>query len=307
MWSADIAVDAGLAAETIASQFPQFSGCALEPFGLGWDNAAFLVDGRVVFRFPRRRVAVRLIERECALLPFIAPYVPLAISAPAFVGTPCAAFPWPFAGYERLAGETASTVTLNATLRHGLARPLGRFLRALHGIDPAPFVGRGLPPDEIGRLDHTKRLRFTRERIASLAGVGVPDGDAFLEWLERHPPPALADARRTIVHGDLYARHVLLDDNGAPSGIIDWGDIHRGDPALDIAIAPLMLPATAYGAFREAYGPIDARTWSAATYRAIAHAVVEIDYGVRENDAGMRRIGVDALQLLRETLLADSS
>jgi hypothetical protein len=59
-----------------------------------------------------------------------------------------------------------------------------------------------------------------------------------------------------------------------------------------------MLPQSAHGAFRDAYGPIDERTWHAARYRALDHAVLELDYGIRADDAGMRSIGSAALQRL---------
>ena len=114
---------------------------------------------------------------------------------------------------------------------------------------------------------------------------------AFIEWLAAHPPGALADDARTLVHGDLYARHVLVDANARPSGVIDWGDVHLGDPALDIAIAHLVLPASRTPRSAPRTARIDERTWAAARYRAIYHAILELDYGVRADDAGMRASG----------------
>jgi aminoglycoside phosphotransferase (APT) family kinase protein len=301
-WNADIAVDAALAARAIGEQFAELRNATVEAFGSGWDNAAFLVGGSIVFRFPRRRTAVRLIERECALLGPIAPYLPLAISAPTYVGRASDVFPWPFAGYALIAGTPASEVTLDDAARCALAAPLGNFLHALHAVETAPLVERGLPPDEIGRLDPVKRIRLARERVDSLAQAGVEDGATLVAWLETHPPQSLAAGRRTIVHGDLYARHILLDDRRGVAGVIDWGDIHLGDPALDIALAHLMLPSGAHGTFRSAYGPIDERTWSVARFRAVYHAMLEIDYGVREHDAGMRNAGIAALHLMRATI-----
>ena len=88
-----------------------------------------------------------------------------------------------------------------------------------------------------------------------------------------------------------------------PAGIIDWGDLHFGDRALDIAIAHLMLPQRAHSIFRAAYGGVDERTWQAARYRALYHAILEAEYGVREHDEGMRAIGAAALGL---ALLSDA-
>jgi aminoglycoside phosphotransferase (APT) family kinase protein len=83
--------------------------------------------------------------------------------------------------------------------------------------------------------------------------------------LAANPPAPLDERRRTVVHDDLYARHVLLDRSMEQAGIIDRGDMHLGNPALDIAIAHRLLPANAHDAFRSAYGPIDERTWRAAS------------------------------------------
>jgi aminoglycoside phosphotransferase (APT) family kinase protein len=302
-WTADIDVDALLAARLVAAQFPELANATVEPFGAGWDNAAFLIDGRLVFRLPRRRRVAGLIEREISILPQIAARLPLAISAPTLIGKKTPDYPWVFAGYELIAGSTACSVIVSDESRAGLAKPLARFLRALHDVGTSDLVERGLPPDEIGRLDHQKRLPMTRERLAALAASGhLADGGIFADWLEAHPPQPLGDERRRLVHGDLYARHILLDGAALPTGVIDWGDVHLGDPALDVAIAHLMLPSSAYDAFRTAYGGIDDRTWNAARYRAIYHAILELDYGVRENDAGMLAMGLTALRFIRPTI-----
>jgi aminoglycoside phosphotransferase (APT) family kinase protein len=298
-WTSDIAIDTALASRLIAEQFPALAPLAVEPLGSGWDNAAFTVGGHIGFRFPRRRVAANLIGREIAALPRIAPYVPLAIPAPTYIGAPTNAYPWYFAGYPLIAGTTADTRALSDATRMTFAEPLGAFLAALHALDPRPFTVRGLPPDEIGRLDHEKRLRQTRERREVVNAAGYGDlFEAALAWLEEHPPQPCADAVRTVVHGDLYARHVLIDDADRITGIIDWGDIHHGDPALDLMIVHLALPPAAYGAFRAAYGPIDERMWNASRYRAMYHAIIEIEYGVRIADEAMRDAGLNGLRLM---------
>jgi aminoglycoside phosphotransferase (APT) family kinase protein len=300
-WAADIHVDRALATALIGSQFPELLPKKVEPFGAGWDNVAFLADGKVVFRFPRRRIVTKLLEREIALLPQIAGALPLRISAPTFVGVATPAFPWKFAGYPVIEGTTVASLGLSDAERSRLAEPLGVFLRALHGIDPAPLVALGLPPDEIGRLDADKFLRVEK-RVPSLATAGVEEAQPFIDWLAAHLPVPIAAEKRTLVHGDLYAPHVVLDNALLPAGVIDWGDIHLGDPALDLAVAHLLLPAGAHHAFRDAYGAIDERTWQAARYRAIYHAILEVDYGVREKNRGLRQSGADALRLLRDGL-----
>ncbi len=43
-----------------------------------------------------------------------------------------------------------------------------------------------------------------------------------------------------LMHGDLYARHLLLDESFQLSRVIDWGDLHAGDGAVDLAVAWLV-------------------------------------------------------------------
>jgi len=273
-----------------------------ELLGYGWDNAAFLVNDAYVFRFPRRAIAVPLIRTELAALPRIAPLLPAPIPVPSFAGSPSPGYPWPFAGYPLLRGRPLDAKRPSVCERSLLAPALGAFLRALHGARSHAAAASVLDGDLIGRLDHAKRLPQARARFADAAAAGVfAGGDVFIAAMERLAP---TDAPRpaVVVHGDLYARHLLVDDTGALGGVIDWGDIHLGDPALDLAAAKLVLPPDALDEFRAHYGRSDAATWDRATYRAIHHAALELAYGIDRSDRDLIDAAVFALAALREQL-----
>lgn len=108
--------------------------------------------------------------------------------------------------------------------------------------------------------------------------------------------------RRCIVHGDVYARHLLVDDRHRLTGVIDWGDVHVGDPALDLMAAFSMLPPRAYREFKAAYGGVDEQTWMLAKYRAVYHGALVTHFGMQINDAALRDAGLAGLRLIRETL-----
>jgi aminoglycoside phosphotransferase (APT) family kinase protein len=302
MWTPEIVVDADRARAMIAARFPELRAERVERLGQGWDNAAYLVDGTAVFRFPQRGIAAPLIATEIAVLPLIAPAVaPVAIPVPRWVGTPDDAYPWRFAGYPLLSGTPVDVVNPDDAALAPLARPLGRFLRALHGIDTAPAIAAGLPPDVIGRLDPAKRVPQVRERLATLASRGVvreADAAALLERFIAEAPDG-APARLAVLHGDLYARHLLLDESAALAGVIDWGDVHLGDPAVDLSVVHEIVPAGAHGEFFAEYGSVDERTWRRARWRAIHHAILVAENGSAIGDtsladgglAGLRRIG----------------
>jgi aminoglycoside phosphotransferase (APT) family kinase protein len=297
-WHPEIAVDATTAQALIGAQFPHLDASNVEAIGFGFDNTAFLVGDAFVFRFPRRSIAVPLMEREMAVLPTIAPLLPVAIPVPILSGLPGSTYPWPFAGYKLLSGSTASSLTLSDAQRERIATPLGAFLRRLHSVDVRDAVGEALPSDLFGRLDHSRRLPLATERMAELESAGVlRDIEPLLEYMAQHPPAVCDDPR--VVHGDMYARHLLLDDERNLCGVIDWGDVHLGDPALDLAIVLTMLPESAFSTFLAAYGDVAPATWERATYRAIYHSVLVAHYGYGSGDTEMLRAGVDALARAR--------
>ena len=127
IWHPEIAVDEEAARVLIRAQFPQLDASRVEAIGFGFDNTAFLVGDAYVFRFPRRAIAVALIEREMAVLPAIAPLVPVPIPVPILDGRPDGAYPWPFAGYKLLNGSTASSLNLSDADCERIAEPLGAF------------------------------------------------------------------------------------------------------------------------------------------------------------------------------------
>jgi aminoglycoside phosphotransferase (APT) family kinase protein len=264
-WRAEIDVDEDLARELIEGPWPQFRGTVIRRFGQGWDNSAYLVDERIIFRFPRRSIAVPLIAHELAMLPKIAPHVPFAIPNPSYAGVPGASYPWPFEGYDFVPGETACTRELSDGERLQLATDLGQFLRALHDIDVEPLDG--LRHDSFGKMR------------PELLGI-------------QEPP---LQAQDCVVHGDLYARHLLLDDGNRLCGVIDWGDLHRGPAAVDLSAVHMMIPPRHREAFFAAYGEVDEQSWHFARYRARHHASYVLEYAASVGDADLKRAAEVAL------------
>ena len=213
-WTADVDITLTFARDLLLAQFPQFADATFEPFGEGWDNAAFLVGDEYVFRFPRRAFAAPLIEREIKLLAHIANALPVAISVPLYAGKPTDDFPWHFAGYRRLPGHTAYRVPLNDDRRRALAVPLANFLRALHAIDPEPLRDIGLPLDEIGRLNHGRRVSQVRSRSQTLSPAEPVISCIWRNFCatHQHPPrpvPAYFILETTIRFGRVRICEIL--------------------------------------------------------------------------------------------------
>jgi aminoglycoside phosphotransferase (APT) family kinase protein len=297
LWDADTPLTREDAARLVERRFPELAPARLEPLGTGWDNAAYTVNGRWVFRFPRRKIAAGLLENEARILPRLAPHLPLRIPQPVWHGRPEGAYPYPFAGYELLPGVTACAVEWTPEERLRNAPLLGRFLAALHGIEvDDETLARG-PGDELARADLRKRAPLILERLAQVeAEHPAVEGAGVRAWLSRLVDTAPWTRRPCWVHGDLYARHLLVDEHLTVTGVLDWGDVHLGDPAIDLTIAFTFLPPEARGAFREAYGDIDEATWDRARFRAFQYGTALLMYGPSVGDAAITRVGIDSLR-----------
>ena len=282
-WSPEVTVDADFARRLISSQFPDVAGDSLRLIGEGWDNTVWLVDEQWVFRFPRRQLAIPGVEREIAALASLAPLLPLPVPAPVFVGEPADGFPWPFFGARFLPGSEPLGLSEDARAR--LARPLGEFLRALHAADVPD-----LPADPFGRADVTIRVPKTREQLVALAAEGLwhaPSSvDEILSAAEHLPAPEPT----VVCHGDLHLRHLLVDDAVAAACVIDWGDLCRGDPSIDMPLVWALLPNR--DDFLAAYGPVTDDQLLRARVLALFLCAVLALYA---NHEGMHALEAEAL------------
>ena len=107
-WAPELTVDERLARRLLADAFPDLPLRTLRPLAEGWDSTVFLVDDEWAFRFPRREVVLPGLEAEIAVLPLLAPQLPVAIPVPELVAPPSDAFPWPFAGARLIPGREAT-------------------------------------------------------------------------------------------------------------------------------------------------------------------------------------------------------
>jgi aminoglycoside phosphotransferase (APT) family kinase protein len=295
-WAAEIEVGEPVVRRLLAEQFELEPG-SLRLLAEGWDNSVWVADGTWAFRFPRRRIALPGVERELAVLPRLAPLLPVPVPLPRFVGRPSERYPWPFFGARLLPGREPESAAPAEDDRGELASVLGSFLRVLHAPELAAAVDpeRRLPVDFNRRADMTARVPRTREQLAALERLGVWQAPRLVERLlaeaERLPPPA-AEA---VVHGDLHFRHVLVED-GAVTGVIDWGDVCRADPAVDLQLVWSFVPPAAREQFLLAYGPVSEEQLLRARVLALSLSAALAAYGHHE---ALPQVELEALAGLR--------
>ena len=287
-WAAEVDVDEALAERLIRAQFPPLPERSVALLAEGWDYTAFVVDDALVFRFPRRAVVVPGTEREIATLPSLAQLLPVAIPKPEHVGRPSDAFPWPFYGARYLAGAEPGA-SLSDEVRTGLARPLARVLRALHAPGTLATAGGALPFDPIGRADMTVRVPRTRESITAIADLwqAPPEAEELFARASELPAPE----PRAVCHGDLHFRQLLVQGE-ALTGIVDWVDLCRSDPGVDLSLAYGFLPPAARREFFEEHGEVNPASLVRARVLAINLMAILARYG---HDEAMPDVEAEAL------------
>lgn len=222
--AADIEIDEPLVRSLLREQQPDLADLPLREIDSGWDNAMFRLGDALAVRLPRRVAVTHLIEREQTWLPLLAPLLPIPVPAPVRFGRPAQNYPSRWSIVPWLSG-------INADLcepRADQAERLAAFLCALHCPAPAnaplnPY--RGVPLRE--RAEQiVERIRRLERETTLLNDDIVRIYHAAIE--------APIDVAPTWLHGDLHAGNLLVDD-GVISGVIDWGDMTRGDRATDLA------------------------------------------------------------------------
>jgi len=297
-WASEQKISIDTATTLITEQFPEISLRQIKLLGEGWDNVVYLVNNLIVFRFPRRSLAVDLLKVELELLPLISQEsIPIPVPAPLYFGKPGSTYPWPFAGYTFLSGETMCRANLSDIERRQLVTPVARFLSYLHSIDTSKW---NAPLDTIGRTDLKKRMPQVNERLNYLKKWGIVED--ISPWLELgtrlEKSQQVKKETFSLVHGDLYARHLLIDKNRTCCGVIDWGDIHVGNRAIDLAVVFLLFPPDSRKDFWNIYGTVDKACRDLAQARALYSAVTIAWYGNETGDVALSREGRIAMDFL---------
>jgi aminoglycoside phosphotransferase (APT) family kinase protein len=267
MHTDEVEIDLALVASLVAGQFPAWADQLLRPVtSAGTNNALFRLGDELVVRLPRIERAVAQINKEVEWLPRLAPRLPTLIPMPVACAEPAAGYPWRWAIYRWLEGETPTVDRIDDA--DGLAIDLGGFAGALHSVNlpGGPPSRRGVPLDF--------RDEPTREAIEALRDT-INAAVVLDVWEDALVSPAW-DGPNLWVHGDLGPGNVLTRD-GRLSAVIDFGSLGVGDPACDAIAAWNLLPAKARPTYRAALGFDDA-TWKRGRGWALSIALIQLPY-----------------------------
>jgi len=269
MHADEIDIDVSLVRRLLAAQFPKWADLPIEAVpSTGTVNAIYRLGDDMVVRLPRVHRWARSLEIEYEWLPKLAPHLPLAVPEPLAKGSPGEGYPWPWAVYRWIEGETWNADSVR-DLREA-ATDLARFITALQLIDTTGAPG---PRPRGSRGTLAERDPYVRAAIA--ASHGMIDTDAVTAAWETALQAHGWDGPPVWVHGDLLAGNVLVA-GGRLRAVIDFGGVHVGDPARDIMAAWTLFTGESRDVFRAALS-VDDSTWARARGWAVSR-VLNIPY-----------------------------
>ncbi len=243
-------IDAELITALLREQHPDLADLPPTLGAVGWGNQLWRLGNDLAVRLPWSADDTdELLLKEYALLPDLAPRLPLPIPAPKRLGRPSMLFPRTWIVTTWIQGEPADRAP--ASLESEAADTFAAFLAALH--QPAPSTaptgrhGRGGPLAAISdSFAHFLNDAIDRQLIANPDqvreiwhdAINAPDWNGPAMWL----------------HADLHPANLLTKD-GNFCGVVDFEDMCAGDPACDLGSAWLLLPDGAIDRFLKGYSP----------------------------------------------------
>jgi aminoglycoside phosphotransferase (APT) family kinase protein len=240
MHADEVETDVDLVRRLLSVQFPQWAGLRIEPVpSTGTVNAIYRLGEDMAVRLPRSHRWASDLGKELRWLPELGPHLPLRVPEPVAAGSPDEGYPWHWAVYRWLGGETFTSDRAGDPGQ--AAVDLARFIAALQRIEPTggPPSGRDEP---LARRDAP-----TRTAIEAVRGI-VDTSSATAAWEASLQATAWAGTP-VWIHGDLLPPNLLVE-HGRLSAVIDFGAVGLGDPACDLLPAWSVLSGAARGTRR---------------------------------------------------------
>ncbi|WP_099156673.1 macrolide 2'-phosphotransferase [Virgibacillus ndiopensis] len=184
-----------------------------------------------VLRFPRREDVIPTAKKEKDILDLIEGKLP--------VQTPnWTTFSDELIAYKLLKGIPAGTIDVEAkayvweidekNVPKIFHETLGSTLVALHRIDHDAAKNTGLSVQTPREAKAAMKERM--DKVKSVFGVSEKLWERWQKWIAND---SLWPRQTALVHGDLHAGHILIDERSNVTGLIDWTEACVTDPAND--------------------------------------------------------------------------
>ena len=288
LWNKTINIDSLLAKKLIESQF-QLSISHIKLLDEGWDNTVFLVNHELIFRFPHRPFGVDCMNNEIAILPLISPHLSFHASVPFYIGKASDLFPYPFCGYRLIQGKPLCEAATSLVNNPVFAKTIAKWLRELHKI-PVNGLDNVDSSELRWQFNVPHRIKRCYENLTQYEKYFLNSGfsiNELTEIIEKISEFKLHNTKQSILHGDLYCRHIIVDERLLPTGLIDFGDIFIGDPGIDLSIFSIFSEKL-FEVFLDAYGDVDHGRLELLLFHSFAHAMSFLSYAYEQQKPSLQ-------------------
>lgn len=244
-------------------------------------NDVVIINGELVFRFPKHEYGFRHLKDEVRILRLLRNYITLETPSPLYEADDCL-------GYRMIPGETLRRdmlMRLTEDDQQAIADQLAQFLKELHGVPINQIADFEVPLADAlmkyeGWVDAYERIR---EKVFPLLLPHVR------EWVTAHFESHLAESSNfeyelKMVDTDIPPYHIMFDrQRKCVNGIIDFGCAGLGDPAIDVGVIIYNYGESFMDEFYRVYP--EAETYlKRARFYAGAHEVRWLLTGIERND-----------------------
>ncbi|MBN2795262.1 MAG: aminoglycoside phosphotransferase family protein [Clostridia bacterium] len=278
--------------ESIYKKYPEFLNQPYEVIDAGQNNMIIQFNHKVVMRCPRNELNHKELMKESHALSLLENHFTLKIPKVKYLNLE-GALDELFMGYDFIEGESLHQSMLDVLDLKKIGESLSKFLYTLHqnklkeGLKnyldvEEPYVYWKHMYDKIKRqlmpmMREEKKIEVQEDFKAILAALGDKNFET------------------TVIHGDFGLSNILIDkEHSKVTGIIDFGSIAIGDPAVDIAslIGPFGFSSAFIENYFVNYPDVENYLKRAVLYTK-TFALQEALYGYENNDkraldAGMR-------------------
>ena len=135
-------------------------------------------------------------------------------------------------------------------------RQIGEYLREVHGITAGQYgyLGEHKPMEPEDSWGEAFDVMW-RKLVADVAGCGYYDEEEhglLIGIYERFRELFNREVRSSLLHMDVWAQNILIDERSKVTGLLDWDRALWGDPEIEFAV--LDYCGISRPAFWEGYG-----------------------------------------------------
>lgn len=213
-----------------------------------------------VLRLPRRRDAFLKAEQEKIVLELV------GSSQEVFQVPHWEIFAEDLIAYKKLENEPAVTAIMEngeeqwlfnkGDVPKNYIRSFGQALAALHGISLEEARKTGMPIHSGAEIRDLMKKRM--DKVYHNYDVNDNLWSRWMDWIEND---TIWPDETSMIHGDLFPGHTLIDSSNNVTGIIDWTEAKVSDPANDFTAFHLLFGEDKLDELIESYSEAGGYTW----------------------------------------------